>query len=45
MKKSNRVIGLKPIDKLDKEREEENIVEKKLTKKDGKKFIANSRIH
>ena len=34
MRKSNRVIGLKPIDKLDKEREEENIVEKKLTKFD-----------
>lgn len=34
IKKSNRVIGLKPIDKLDKEREEEKIVEKKLTKFD-----------
>lgn len=34
IKKSNRVIGLKPIDKLDKEREEKKIVEKKLTKFD-----------
>jgi hypothetical protein len=34
MRKSNRVIGLKPIDKLDKEREEKKIVEKKLTKFD-----------
>ena len=34
MRKSNRVIGLKPIDKLDKEREEKKIVEKKQTKFD-----------
>lgn len=34
MRKSNRVIGLKPIDKLDKEREENRILEKKLTKFD-----------
>lgn len=34
MRKSNRVIGLKPIDKLDKEKEEKRILEKKLTKFD-----------
>lgn len=34
MRKSNRVIGLKPINICDKEREENKIIEKKITKFD-----------